>query len=132
MGVVMFQSLRSRSIQGLTVAAALAGALFSTPASANLLFPFQSYGQSMQQYEPRGEDEGIADPSRFKRQVVDYRTNEAAGTVIIDTPHTYLYFVLGNGKAIRYGIGGGSEGFSWAGVKQIAKKTEWPGLYRPQ
>ena len=126
MGVVMFQSLRSRSIQGLTVAAALAGALFSTPASANPLFPFQSYGQSMQQYEPRGEDEGIADPSRFKRQVVDYRTNEAAGTVIIDTPHTYLYFVLGNGKAIRYGIGVGREGFTWSGTQTVTKKAEWP------
>src|ERR1700731_1686695 len=126
MGVVMFQSLRSRSIQGLTVAAALAGALFSTPASANPLFPFQSYGKSMQQYEPRGEDEGIADPSRFKRQVVDYRTNEAAGTVIIDTPHPYLYFVLGNGKAIRYGIGVGREGFTWSGTQTVTKKAEWP------
>ena len=58
--------------------------------------------------------------------MVDYRTNEAAGTIIIDTPNTYLYFVLGNGKAIRYGIGVGREGFTWSGVQTITKKAEWP------
>ena len=57
--------------------------------------------------------------------------NEAPGTVIIDTPHTFLYFVLGNGKAIRYGIGVGREGFTWSGVKQVARKAEWPDWYPP-
>src|SRR5258708_37686362 len=86
----------------------------------------------MPQYEPpaaampQEPDDGIPEPSRFKRQVVDYRTNEAAGTVIIDTPHTYLYFVLGNGKAIRYGIGVGREGFTWSGTQTVTRKAEWP------
>ena len=71
-------------------------------------------------------------PARFKRQVVNYATAEAPGTVVIDTPNTYLYFVLGGGKAIRYGIGVGREGFTWAGVKQVAKKAEWPDWYPPQ
>jgi lipoprotein-anchoring transpeptidase ErfK/SrfK len=122
----MFQSFRSRSLQGLTVVAAFAGALFATAASANPLFPFQPMPQPQYQYEPRGEDEGIVDHGRFKRQVVDYRTNEAPGTVIIDTPHTYLYFVLGNGKAMRYGIGVGREGFTWSGTQTVTKKAEWP------
>jgi len=122
-------SFRAKSIQGLTVAAAFAGALFATAASANPFFLFPPAGQ---QYEPpaatapRGEGEGVADQSRFKRQIVDYRTTESAGTVIIDTPHTYLYYVLGNGKAIRYGIGVGREGFTWSGTQTVTKKAEWP------
>ena len=76
-------------------------------------------------------DENAELAPRLQRQVVDYATREAPGTVIIDTPHTYLYFVLGNGKAIRYGIGVGRDGFTWAGVKQIARKAEWPDWYPP-
>jgi len=75
-------------------------------------------------------DDAQLDP-RFQRQMVRYSTNEAPGTIVIDTPHTYLYFVLGNGQAIRYGIGVGREGFTWAGVKQIARKAEWPDWYPP-
>ena len=56
---------------------------------------------------------------------------EAAGTIIIDTPHTFLYYVLGNGKALRYGIGVGREGFTWSGVKSIERKAEWPDWYPP-
>ena len=57
--------------------------------------------------------------------------NEAAGTIVIDTPNTYLYLVLGNGKAMRYGIGVGREGFTWSGVKTVERKTEWPDWYPP-
>jgi lipoprotein-anchoring transpeptidase ErfK/SrfK len=57
---------------------------------------------------------------------VDYRTHEAPGTVIIDTPNTYLYLVLSNGKAVRYGIGVGREGFTWSGTQTISRKAEWP------
>ena len=64
--------------------------------------------------------------ARFRRQIVDYRTNEAPGTIIIDTPNTYLYLVLGNGQAMRYGIGVGREGFTWSGVQHVTKKAEWP------
>jgi len=46
--------------------------------------------------------------------------------VVIDTPHTYLYYVLGGGRAMRYGIGVGREGFTWSGVETIARKAEWP------
>jgi lipoprotein-anchoring transpeptidase ErfK/SrfK len=70
-------------------------------------------------------------PSQLKRQLVDYRTKEPAGTVIIDTPNTYLYFVLGNGKAIRYGIGVGREGFTWAGDERISRMAEWPDWHPP-
>jgi lipoprotein-anchoring transpeptidase ErfK/SrfK len=76
-------------------------------------------------------DENAQLPPRLQRQIVDYPSREAPGTVIIDTPHTYLYFVLGNGKAIRYGIGVGRDGFTWSGVKSVVRKTEWPDWYPP-
>src|SRR5262245_27051571 len=63
--------------------------------------------------EPERESAQI--PEQLRRQVVNYDTREAAGTIIIDTPNTYLYYVLGNGRAIRYGIGVGRDGFRWAG-----------------
>jgi lipoprotein-anchoring transpeptidase ErfK/SrfK len=65
-------------------------------------------------------------PPQFRRTLVEYYTKEPAGTIIIDTPNTYLYFVLGNGKALRYGIGVGREGFTWSGVQQVTKTAEWP------
>jgi len=64
--------------------------------------------------------------ARSRRQTVQYVTTEAPGTIVVDTPNTYLYFVLGGGKAIRYGIGVGREGFTWSGVKTIERKSEWP------
>jgi lipoprotein-anchoring transpeptidase ErfK/SrfK len=64
--------------------------------------------------------------ARLRRQIVHYVTAEAPGTIVIDTPNTYLYFVLGGGKAIRFGIGVGREGFTWSGVKTIERKSEWP------
>jgi lipoprotein-anchoring transpeptidase ErfK/SrfK len=64
--------------------------------------------------------------SRLRRKIVAYVTREISGTIVIDTPNTYLYLVLGDGRAIRYGIGVGREGFTWAGIKHIDKKAEWP------
>ena len=81
---------------------------------------------------PDLSDENTQLAPRLQKQIVDYPSREAPGTVIIDTPHTFLYYVLGNGKAIRYGIGVGREGFTWSGVKAIARKTEWPDWYPPQ
>src|SRR6202008_1652375 len=69
---------------------------------------------------------------RLRRQVVDYATREAPGTIIIDTPNTYLYLVLGGGKALRYGIGVGREGFTWTGRERISKMSEWPDWHPPK
>jgi lipoprotein-anchoring transpeptidase ErfK/SrfK len=51
---------------------------------------------------------------------------------VIDTPNTFLYLVLGNGRALRYGIGVGREGFTWAGTKTVEKKAQWPDWHPPQ
>jgi lipoprotein-anchoring transpeptidase ErfK/SrfK len=71
-------------------------------------------------------------PPQFRRQVVDYNTIEPAGTIIIDTPHTYLYLTLGGGKALRYGIGVGREGFTWTGTERISRMKEWPDWFPPK
>jgi lipoprotein-anchoring transpeptidase ErfK/SrfK len=71
-------------------------------------------------------------PPQFRRQVVNYQTVEPPGTIIIDTPHTYLYLVLGNGQAMRYGIGVGREGFTWTGTERISRMKEWPDWFPPR
>jgi lipoprotein-anchoring transpeptidase ErfK/SrfK len=80
-------------------------------------------GESLREQDP-GETAEL--PARFRRQVVSYATNEAPGAIVIDTPNTYLYYVLGGGKAVRYGIGVGREGFTWSGTQTITRKAEWP------
>ena len=65
-------------------------------------------------------------PERLRRAVVAFDTHEAPGTIMIDTGGTALYYVLGGGRAIRYGVGVGREGFTWSGVQTISRKAEWP------
>jgi lipoprotein-anchoring transpeptidase ErfK/SrfK len=70
-------------------------------------------------------------PQNLQRQLVDFKTKEPAGTIIIDTPHTYLYLIVGHGQAIRYGIGVGREGFTWSGTERVSKMKEWPDWFPP-
>jgi lipoprotein-anchoring transpeptidase ErfK/SrfK len=65
-------------------------------------------------------------PMKYRRQAVRYDTNEKPGTIVVDTGAKFLYFVMGGGKAMRYGIGVGKEGFEWNGTARIALKREWP------
>ena len=69
---------------------------------------------------------------RFRRTLVDYPTVELPETIIIDTPNTYLYLTIGHGKAIRYGIGVGREGFTWSGTERISRMKEWPDWLPPK
>ena len=70
-------------------------------------------------------------PPQFKRQLVNYETREPAGTIVIDTSNTFLYLALGDGKALRYGIGVGREGFAWAGAERISRMALWPDWHPP-
>jgi lipoprotein-anchoring transpeptidase ErfK/SrfK len=113
-------------------------ALSSGPVNAEPLFAFltppaqfQIAPQAVEPPPAEENDQAQLDP-RLQRQIVNYASREAPGTVIIDTPHTYLYYILGNGKALRYGIGVGREGFTWAGVKTVVRKAEWPDWVPPQ
>jgi lipoprotein-anchoring transpeptidase ErfK/SrfK len=67
----------------------------------------------------------------LRRQEVAFVTKEPPGTIVVDTPNTYLYYVLGGGKAIRYGVRVGRDGFTWTGVQKISRKTEWPDWFPP-
>ncbi len=120
------------------VAAFFAGAIFATtPLQADplalvhpdrLLPPTFSTSTAPASAEETSSSE-LA--SNLQRQVIDYSTHEAPGTIVIDTPNTQLYLVLGGGKALRYGIGVGREGFTWSGVKTVERKVEWPDWFPP-
>jgi lipoprotein-anchoring transpeptidase ErfK/SrfK len=70
-------------------------------------------------------------PPNLRKQEVAYATKEPAGTLIVDTPNTHLYYVLGGGRAIRYGVRVGRDGFTWTGVQKISRKAEWPDWHPP-
>ena len=118
-----------RVVAGLAFTAGLIAFAGSTAAAPLPLFPFPPMEQPQIATPAPSEEPDVAPfelPARFKRQIVAYPTREAAGTIIIDTPNTYLYYVLGNGQAMRYGIGVGRDGFTWSGTQTITKKAEWP------
>jgi len=85
-----------------------------------------------QQPADRGDQPGVIpddsmelDPE-FRKQMVLYRTNEPPGTIIVSTAERHLYLIQGGGRALRYGIGVGRDGFTWSGTQSITKKAEWP------
>src|SRR6202171_5937918 len=126
--------LNSRRAAAAFGALAIGAVAFSGSAAATPLplFPFimtppvQSAPPSVQAAPSEDEGTAVEMPARLKRQIDSCAPRGAAGTVIIDTPNTYLYYVLGGGQAIRYGIGVGREGFTWSGTQTITKKAEWP------
>jgi lipoprotein-anchoring transpeptidase ErfK/SrfK len=132
----------SRAVNALILAGSLvlAPALFSSAASAQLLGyasapqnSFPSDNMMVAPAQPADEGDGSAGmiPERLRRANVAFDTREAPGTVIIDTGNTALYYVLGQGRAIRYGVGVGREGFTWSGVQTISRKAEWPDWHPP-
>ena len=68
---------------------------------------------------------------KYQRQVVPFHTSEAPGTIIVNTGEKFLYLVLGNGQAMRYGIGTARTGFEWRGTHKVSQKREWPGWTPP-
>ena len=138
-----------RSSTRATGAFVFAGALlltpivFSTAASAQALgyasspqmsFPADSVMTAPDDQALTDDGDGSASnvlPERLRRAVVNLDTREAPGTVIIDTGNTALYYVLGRGQAIRYGVGVGRQGFTWAGTQTISRKAEWPDWHPP-
>jgi lipoprotein-anchoring transpeptidase ErfK/SrfK len=75
-------------------------------------------------YVPSPTDEQL--DTVYQRQPVFFRTTELPGTVVIDTERRFLYLIQGNGRAIRYGVGVGRDGFQWSGIHRISRKGEWP------
>jgi lipoprotein-anchoring transpeptidase ErfK/SrfK len=126
----MYNFTRLKTVTAVATIVA-ATAIFTSAASANPFNPFEALFGPHREPVPAP---AYANPQEdandlrgdLQRQIVNYRTSEAPGTIIIDTPNTYLYLVMGGGKAMRYGIGVGREGFTWSGMKTIERKAEWP------
>ena len=76
-------------------------------------------------------DDTVELEPQFRKTAVLYRTNEPPGTIIVSTAERHLYLVQGNGRALRYGIGVGREGFQWQGLLNITRKAEWPDWVPP-
>ena len=133
-----------------TSALVIAGALLLSPllvgaanaqAPGQARDPGQAYGYALQDPSddvtlapgnPADQGDGaMCCRSGCAAPIVALDTREAPGTVIIDTGNTALYYVLGQGRAIRYGVGVGREGFTWSGVQTITRKAEWPDWHPP-
>lgn len=126
-----------------SVAAALIGilAIAAGPARAGVFL--DSIKSDLQELGSTGADAAataqttkVALPgpglAKFRRQTVKYATSESPGTIVIDTEAKFLYYVLPGGKAIRYGVGVGKEGFGWRGVVHVGRKEMWPAWTPPK
>ncbi|WP_334514017.1 L,D-transpeptidase [Bradyrhizobium sp. AZCC 1693] len=131
----MTQSFDRRPSSRVTGALVLVSAVLLAPVlSSDARAQTFGYASSQPNAYPSDEviasDEG-ATPERLRRAVVAFGTAEAPGTIIIDTGNTTLYYVLGQSRAIRYGVGVGRDGFTWSGVQTISRKAEWPDWHPP-
>jgi lipoprotein-anchoring transpeptidase ErfK/SrfK len=70
--------------------------------------------------------ENVQPPESFRRAIVQYQRKEAPGSIVVDSDNHYLYYVLNDGKALRYGITVGEEAMAWSGIAKVGSMTEWP------
>jgi lipoprotein-anchoring transpeptidase ErfK/SrfK len=119
---------KTKTIAGAAMAVALLFGAATSASAVTLERPAATVGRSdvTQIATQRMPDKA------FWRTKVRLRTDEAPGTIIVDTNHKYLYLVEGNNKATRYGIGVGRDGFGWSGVVKVQRKAEWPGWTPPK
>ncbi len=73
----------------------------------------------------------VPQATAIPREIVAYSGPQAPGTIVVSTPERRLYYVLGNGQAVRYGVGVGRPGFEWSGSKTVTRKAEWPSWTPP-
>lgn len=135
------ESASFRPARYLVIAAGLLPLMLASPAMSQTLSyagqpqnPFWSgerASPSPRILEDEVDGPVAAIPERLQRKVVAFETREQPGAIIIDTGNTTLYYVLGQGRAIRYGVGVGREGFTWSGVQTISRKAEWPDWHPP-
>ena len=122
--------MKMKRLRPFTVSLLCAAILATAPAAS--AFSPAPLGNSAVQ---RSDAVLVAQPRKvareFMRTKVRLTTNEAPGTVIVDTNNKFLYYVEGNNRATRYGIGVGREGFGWSGVVKVGRKAEWPSWTPP-
>lgn len=116
--------------RGLTSFAVALGLVFAasigTPDSAEAARFFDMKSKKWVTYKTRRNAK-----SPVKRKTVKYDGPHKPNTIIVDTSERRLYYVMENGKALKYGVGVGREGFQWAGMHRISRKAEWPGWTPP-
>jgi lipoprotein-anchoring transpeptidase ErfK/SrfK len=108
-----------------------------TANAAQGLFMFDLQSRpSLQDSKPRAgyklKSNKVRLAPEFRRQIVAYKSNQKAGTIVVNTGEKHLYLVLGDGKALRYGIGTARDGFEWSGTHKVSNKREWPGWTPPE
>ncbi|MFN3892753.1 MAG: L,D-transpeptidase [Beijerinckiaceae bacterium] len=125
-------SVRSGMVFGRIAALAVSCGLLVAASSSSVLAQAASSAQ-MRETMNIGDEPGrvstaevVITDGPFKRQLVFFRSNEPPGTLVVHTSERFLYLVLGNNRALRYGIGVGREGFTWSGLVKISRKAEWP------
>lgn len=115
---------------GLVGAAVMVGLAMGAAQAQSGRF-YDPVSRSWQEYRITPEAAGKIVREKYKRKVVGYRTAEKPGSIIVDTRERYLYYVMPGGKAMRYGIGVGREGFGWSGTEKVTRKAKWPGWTPP-
>lgn len=122
-------------VKRLLVGAMVFGVCGAIPVVASAAKYFDPNTKKWVTYTPRWfggtSSKNFKVPSKYRRQEVYYRSEEKRGTIIIHPDTKYLYYVLGNNKAIRYGVGVGREGFGWEGRVKIGRKATWPSWAPP-
>lgn len=103
---------------------------FAVPSSAQSGF-FDPNTRQWVEYKLTPEAAGKIARQKYQRKLVSYRTDAEPGTIIVDTKKRWLYHVQPGGKAMRYGIGVGKDGFTWKGTERITAKKKWPGWTPP-
>ena len=119
----------------LTVFAAVMAGLFATPAIAETNWVYDPAKKELVSRSDLNQGGGKryyrSDKSPIPRRTVAYDAKYGAGTIVVNTGERRLYYTLGNGKAIRYGVGVGRDGFTWSGTHRVTRKAEWPGWTPP-
>ena len=129
-------SLRSVGAFALVAALSLAPSLMSGASAQVMIYAPTSQDGFLEDSimvtpEQQQDAASYVMPEHLRRTEVSYVSNQAPGTIVIDTGNTQLYYILGNNRAIRYGVGVGREGFTWAGTETVTRKAEWPDWHPP-
>jgi lipoprotein-anchoring transpeptidase ErfK/SrfK len=127
----MVTNMSASTFLGRLAAIAVAG--FVSLSAADTAFAQAASPAAMRETMSVGDEPGrvsteevVIREGPFARQLVFFRSTEPAGTLVIHTSERFLYVVLGNNRALRYGIGVGREGFTWSGLVRVSRKAEWP------
>lgn len=123
----IFAGMAGIALAGMLALASMAGA-----AQAQTERYYDPVTRSWQTYRITPEAAGKIVREKYKRTEVRYRTDRKPGSIVVDTGDRYLYYVLPGGRALRYGIGVGREGFSWSGTEKVTRKAKWPGWTPPK